>query len=475
MEHAGELIHGSLVNLRDAETTPPEIRDFLRDIVIPEDPEGHLIGSLFTILGALFAITGLGRPGGRLYEYMQDKIVKSFRLDPGSVMAAWRRDPAKYAGLLGDLRDLGWSPDRIETLKEITKIIPGVQDLVRMSVREAFSPEIAEKFGQYQDPPTAVYPWAEKLGLSKEWVDRYWAAHWELPGANQGFELLHRGIITEDELKLLLRALDVMPFWRDKLIKLSWNIPTRVDVRRFYDLRTIDEKRLREIYTGMGYHGQDLEDYVLWTKIFVDLPDLITRFKNGWLSLDDLRAAIRKLGLSETQTEELIQTKVKAAASEKLAKDKDLTAAEIIKGVKKVVITQEEGLELLQDLGYDAWEAEFKMAIEVAVETGSPETYAEFKDLTQKFRKATGAEVKPMTEEIKRLGADVVRLSAEVSALERTIKEEQGKLIVDMVLPAEATARVKELQVTLYKAQTELARVRTDYNAKIAEWKHSGV
>ena len=45
--------------------------------------------------------------------------------------------------------------------------------------------------------------------------------------------------------------------------------------------------------------------------------------------------------------------------------------------------------------------------------------------------------------------------------------------MTDTVIPAEATARVKELQATLYKAQAELARVRTDYNAKVAEWKHA--
>ncbi|GAH93918.1 unnamed protein product, partial [marine sediment metagenome] len=43
--------------------------------------------------------------------------------------------------------------------------------------------------------------------------------HWSLPSPSQGFEMLHRGVIDEAELNMLLRALDIMPFWREKLTK----------------------------------------------------------------------------------------------------------------------------------------------------------------------------------------------------------------------------------------------------------------
>ncbi|GAH79863.1 unnamed protein product, partial [marine sediment metagenome] len=74
--------------------------------------------------------------------------------------------------------------------------------------------------------------WAGKKGLSKEWSERYWAAHWNLPSPQQGFEMLHRGVINVSELNMLLRALDVMPFWRDKLTAIAFRRLTRVDIRR---------------------------------------------------------------------------------------------------------------------------------------------------------------------------------------------------------------------------------------------------
>jgi len=470
-----DMVRSQLTAIRDNPVTPQAMKDMINKLLAGTKPIPVVI---LIIIGALMfipTIVSIFRPLGNLWEQQQEKVTKSFRLDPGYVISAWRRDPAKYAKYFSDLMDQGWSDDRQELLKFVTQVIPQAPDIIRFALREVYTPEIAEKYGQFQDIPTDAYADAEKAGLPKDTFDKFWAAHWYLPSSSEGFEMLHRGVITEDELKALLKANDIMPFWRDKLINISWNVPTRVDVRRFWELRTIDEKRLREIYTSMGYHGQDLEDYVLWTKIYTDLPDLITRFKNGWLSLEDLRAELQGLGLPAAQVEEIIQTKIKAAASEKLAKDKDLTAAELVKGVKKGVITWDEGLELLQELGYDEWEAEFKLAIDVAVETGSPESYADFKDLTQKWLLATGRKGKPVTEEIKKLGADLAQRAAEVTALEKAVAAEKAKLVPDKVIPAEATARLKELEGLLHKAQAEFTRVQTDYRAKIAEWKHAGI
>jgi cell division septum initiation protein DivIVA len=581
---APDVVDKLLNNFKTRTGTSADLTETINWLRSMEDtPIGWFFGIIIMVLQTVGIMLSGSEAIGNEIKYAQNRVIRSQILDPASVLTAWRRAGSPPDAPLNDLNSAGYADERKQTLKELTNIIPGVQDLIRMSVREAFSPEIAERFGQYQDPPTAVYPWADKVGLSKEWVDRYWAAHWELPSTGNGIDMLHRGIITEDELKLLLRALDVMPFWRDKLINLSWNVPTRVDVRRFWDLRTIDEARLRQVYTALGYHGQDLEDYVLWTKIYVEFPDLLARFKNGWISLEHVRSRLLELGMKADAADELIQTKVQAEGAARTNADKDLTLtdiykgvkleritrseavglvmdlgysedeagfkldvnvptdettsavqqrqlakadvlnglkagiltlegarqmllqlryaavdvefllklyqatikpptevkqkeltkADIVTGVKKGIITQAEGLSMLLDIGYSPEDAGFILTVQTTESPFSPVTFEEFKDRTQKWRLAAGMEGKPMTEEIKRLGAEVIRLSAEVSALEKTIKDEQDKLIVDKALPAEATARVKELQAVLYKAQAELARVRTDYNAKVAEWKHA--
>jgi hypothetical protein len=131
-------------------------------------------------------------------------------------------------------------------------VLPPINDLIRFAVREVYTPEVANKFGLFEDFPVHFANEAKKQGLSQETASQYWAAHWELPSPNQGFEMYHRGIIDYDTLKLLLRALDVTPYWRDKMIQLAYNPLTRVDVRRMYGLGVIGEKEVYENYLAIG-------------------------------------------------------------------------------------------------------------------------------------------------------------------------------------------------------------------------------
>ncbi|GAH44519.1 unnamed protein product [marine sediment metagenome] len=49
-------------------------------------------------------------------------------------------------------------------------------------------------------------------------------------------------------------------------------------------MRTIDETELRALYQRHGYFGKDLENYVIWTKVYVAFPDLMARWSKGWIT-----------------------------------------------------------------------------------------------------------------------------------------------------------------------------------------------
>ena len=149
---------------------------------------------------------------------------------------------------------------------QAAQLIPPVGDLVLMGVREAFTPEIASRFGQYEGFPEPLAEWAEKQGLSREWAERYWAAHWSLPSPQMGFEMLHRGVIGQEDLDLLLRALDIMPFWRDKLSAISYNPLTRVDVRRMHALGVLDRAGVKRAYLDVGYSDENAELLTVFTE-----------------------------------------------------------------------------------------------------------------------------------------------------------------------------------------------------------------
>ena len=355
----------NLKTIYDDPNTPPEMKALLDEAIKSVNPGGEVVAWMLTILGTVVAVLHLGGPQGRNLTYFQDRKLMSYRLDPLSILTAWRRFPGKYDALLSDLDDGGISPERQELLKDITLFYPNPQDLIRWQAREVFEPAMIERYGLDDEFGGIEKEPFYKAGMTDEQILNYWRAHWEHASWNQVVEMLHRGLMTEDDLRDWFRLVEIPPFWRDKLIASSWNIPTRVDVRRFWDMRTIDEARLREIYTALGYHGADLNDYVLWTKIYTDFPNLLARYKNGWITLDRVKDELIAMGMSAERADTMIEEKIKKEAPERVATERDLTKTDIINGVKKNVITRLEAAELLVDMGYSNDEAIYLLDVNI--------------------------------------------------------------------------------------------------------------
>lgn len=224
-------------------------------------------------------------------------------LTAGDFISAWRRGMIDETELNRRLKNLKYDKDDTELIKQVSLYFPAVPDLVRFSVREVYDPTIVERFGQLEDIPEKFITEAAKAGLPKEQAENFWASHWELPSARQGFEMLHRGFIDEDNLKLLLRALDIMPFWRDKLINLSYNPLTRVDVRRMYRLGVMDEDGVYDSYLDLGYSPDNADLMTAFTKRFESQEDaglsrsaVIKAFKEELISITDLKGYLELFG-----------------------------------------------------------------------------------------------------------------------------------------------------------------------------------
>jgi len=177
-----------------------------------------------------------------------------FTVPPAELVVWWLRDIIDDTIFDVGLTRQGWTVDDIKRLRVAAFFIPPVADLITMSVREVFTPDVAERFGQFEDFPPEFVKQAKKQGVSEEWARNYWAAHWALPSVNMGFDMLHRGVINESDLSLLLRATDVMPFWRDKLIEISFNPLTRVDIRRMHKVGVLSVEEVNRAYLDVGYN-----------------------------------------------------------------------------------------------------------------------------------------------------------------------------------------------------------------------------
>jgi len=171
------------------------------------------------------------------------------------------------------IRELGFNEIDMILLGYLNQPRPSIQDLISFAVKEVYSPETYTKFGQYQEFPKEFADRAKLEGLDETYAQQYWAAHWSLPGANQGFELFHRGVISRDDVKYLLKALDVMPYWRDKMIELSYNLVGRIDARRLYAYGIWDKNKVYESYVKNGYSPQDAKDLTQFTIQYDDEQD----------------------------------------------------------------------------------------------------------------------------------------------------------------------------------------------------------
>jgi len=562
---------------------PDELKPLLDEI---ENPKGEVAAMLgYSAAGAGTGGIISSTLGPILLKYCQYSIQAWVRqyLPPEAqlILAKWR-------GVLSQdevteiMKKLGYEDSWIDKVEDIYKFLPSATDIVTWYAREVYEPDMIERYGLDSELPVFEGTDFPKIGVDAEQARNYWRAHWEHASWMQVVEMLHRGLLTEEDVWDWFRLVEIPPFWRQHLIDTAYTWPTRVDVRRWWDMRTIDETELRRLYSGMGYRGVNLDNYVLWTKVYVAFPDLMARWGKGWISLDDVRAELTALGMPAERLEEMIQMKIKPEETGRIASERDVTKTDIYKGVKQGVITRSEGIELLMDLGFDEDEADYLLTINIpqdeeaavvttreltkadilnglktgiiteaeahtrlvelrytstdartildifkaaaeppveawqreaskadivaAVKTGlitpenaylmlldigfspeaanfilmvraevspfSPMSYNEFKDITTKYRRVAGREVKPMPEELKKVADEVVRVTGEIESLKRSIEEEQRGLVAEEVLPAAATARRKKLQVSLHRAEAELSRVQSEYNRLVAEWRH---
>ncbi len=277
---------------------------------------------------------------------------------------------AKWRGIIEEeefkeyMQKLGFSDADIERYELVRKYYPSPTDFIRFAVREVFNDEIVKKYGYDEEFPEGIVPYAEKQGMDRDTLLWYWRAHWELPSPTQGYYMLHRlnpyvlrvlgdkyrkmGLNPQElEVKLfsntpqdisideLLRTADYPAPWRKRLIAISYNPLTRVDLRRLYVLGLIDDEELVARLMETGYTRDDAELLAQFYKLY------------------------------------------------KTEQERDLTKSEILNAYEAKLVTRGEAKKRLMDIGYDEGEAEFILTL---------------KDY-EVYRKALDARIKAITEQ----------------------------------------------------------------------------
>ena len=245
-------------------------------------------------------------------------------------------------------------------------------------------------------------------------------------------DLAFYGIITEAEWKAGLLALGYTESDANKLIQLAreeWaKKEEKPKVRRLaesdiidayeFGLRTIDD--VKAWYLEAGYSPEDADLLARLVYLKYEVPKLRTLYRNGWINKQQLIKGLEELGIPEPRRTEMAMNFIKAEQPERLRKERDLTKSEIIKGVKSGVITPQQAVYLLMDLGYDEWEAWYLLAIYKVVEAGDPEGYWEMRKIIELQKKARGLPAKEIPDELIILEQEQRRLKEELDRLRKT-------------------------------------------------------
>ncbi|MBA7693831.1 hypothetical protein ES703_102420 [subsurface metagenome] len=209
----------------------------------------------------------------------------------------------------------GYSKEIALQFKSSRLFYPSPTDLVMWQAREVFEPDAIEKYGLRDEFEKVDLEAFSKAGMTENQALNYWLAHWQHPSLSMVFELQHRGLLTEADVYEYYRLVEIPPYWREKLTKISYKPYTRVDVRRMYSTGVLGREDVKRSYLDLGYDNEKAEKMTEFT-------------------------------IASTET-----------------KERDLSRTMIERGYEIGLINQEEALSLIQELGYDEQEALIVLAL----------------------------------------------------------------------------------------------------------------
>jgi len=284
-----------------------------------------------------------------------------------------------------------------KVIAELRYEIPPMSDLIRWAVRHAFDTDIVEEFHYLDEVPTQLYALADAQGLGgktgvkypegkdnkggklpaheAKWFDMEWVAHWILPSTGQGYEMLHRlydksrfgpsPLVDKDtgfdieHLKLLLRAQDIPPYWRDRLIAISYSCMSRRDIAGLYKTKVFAQKDVYHAYRCMGYNDENAWALTRYLDVKQNETTVAKHqrkaeqwvcksFTLGTIGYDDAIAQLKLVGIDQQEAE----ASVKECVLNRSIKTAETTLKHTRVQVLKGIISFDEARKLLQAIGF---------------------------------------------------------------------------------------------------------------------------
>lgn len=228
----------------------------------------------------------------------------------------YRRGGLTRGQLKERIRETGFLRDSTDDEIEVMlKYVPGPSDLTRFMVRDVADQSIVNTFGLDAEFDAKIdndiMRQMDAQGVDIETMRQYWRAHWDIPSNTQLFEMFHRNRLREKgdplytdqaTIATALAQNDVLPFWRDRLLSISYNPLGRIDTRRAFEMGVINEREVFEAYVAQGYDDRNagiLRDFTVELKnAALDNAQEVKDYENGLITLSDANERLKRKGFT---------------------------------------------------------------------------------------------------------------------------------------------------------------------------------
>jgi len=223
-------------------------------------------------------------------------------------------------------------------------------------------------------------------------------------------------------------------YTREEVVEVKPKPFTSAVAASMYRLAMFDEDDLYMNFLAQDWTEEQSAMLVVYTVLSQEYPLLRGLYEKGALSTQDFIKELMKLEVPEFEATQLVKKTYREISIERISVERDLTKAEIIKGVKNQVLTPSQGVDLLVDIGYDQDEAWYILAINKVVAAGDPDGYWEMRKVTEAYRKARGEKALEIPDELIMLEREVKIAKAEVESLkaEKASEETIGLAVVEL-------------------------------------------
>ncbi len=287
---------------------------------------------------------------------------------------------AKWRGIISEkeyyekMQANGYDKETADKLEQVMKYYPSPEDFIRFAVRDVFKEERVKKYELDKEFPEEIVKYAEKTGMDKEILKWYWRAHWNLPSPEQVMRMVNIlqpavletqlpngrkygekysefGIdykkieTTYDDLSEYLAMADISPYWRDRFKALTFPPLTRVDLRRIYALGLISDEELFARLLELGYSKLDAERLMQFYKVYkhssgrtLTRTMIVEAYLEQLITKDDAVKLLEQIGYDKEEATFILQL---AEAKEK-QKDIKQEIDIYVKAYSRGIITEQE-------------------------------------------------------------------------------------------------------------------------------------